>query len=58
MAPWRGRPRCGGHPGVHPAVGGPSGEGRQVTADGDLHLRAGACRGNVMNGMMIVYRWV
>ena len=34
-------PRCGGHPGVHLAVGGAQGEGRQVATDGDLHLRAG-----------------
>lgn len=36
------KPRCGGHPGVHLAVGGAQGEGRQVATDGDLHLRAGA----------------
>ena len=37
-----GLPRCCGHPGVHPDVGGTTREGTKAAADGDLPLRAGA----------------
>lgn len=48
--------RCGGHPGVHPAIGGAKRERRQVATDRDLSLCAGASQWE-LGGRMARWCW-
>ena len=53
-------PRCCGHPGVHPDVGGtvPREGTREAAADGDLPLRAGAfLEGKVAFFLQQLIKW-